>query len=363
MGKTFRRGRKWGISFVDTHGQQVRKMVSQYKETAERILKKIETEIIEGKYLDIKKSKKTLFEDFALQYIKAYVRLELKAYRNEEYIVMKIAQEFKGLYLDQINSLMVRQYMARRLKDIRPASVNREFQTLKGMYNRAIEWDMFHGKNPAVGIKNFPQNNSRCRWLTDEEQTRLLTCCEGLTKVLVLIALKTGMRWGEIKALKWTQEPCSNYVDFENGIIFIHEALAKTQRSRHIPLSNAVRLALQSVERVPGQQYIFLNPETNKPIGCIKRSFHTALRRAGITNFRFHDLRHSFASQLVRNGVDLYIVQKLLGHSTPKMTQRYAHLKHDQLKDAIAKIDIQSSDLLYNSTFVNSTFLAHHARN
>ena len=364
MGTTFRRGKKWGISYIDTRGQQVRKMVAAYKDAAERILKKIETDIAEGKYLDIKKYEKIYFEDFAQEYIKTYVRLELKEQRNEEYLVMRLAAQFKGRYLHQIDQLMVRQFMARRLKDVRPASVNREFQTLKSMFNRAIEWDMLNGKNPAVGINNIPQNNSRCRWLTEQEQARLLSCChENLTRVLVLIALKTGMRWGEIKTLKWSQSPRSNYIDFANGVIFVHEALSKSQKSRHIPLSNAVRRALESIERIPGEEYIFLNPETKKPLGSVKRSFHTAMRRAGITNFRFHDLRHTFASQLVRNGVDLYVVQKLLGHSTPKMTQRYAHLRQDQLKDAIEKIDIQDDDLLYNSNFGNSTFLAHCAKN
>ena len=148
-------------------------------------------------------------------------------------------------------------------------------------------------------------------------------------------------------------------MDFENGVIFIHESLAKSQRSRHIPLSNAVRLALQKVEHIPGTDYIFLNPRTAKPTGSIKKSFHTALRKSGITDFKFHDLRHTFASQLVRRSVDLYVVQKLLGHSTPKMTQRYAHLRSDQLKEAIEKIDIQSEELLYNSNLEKSTVLAH----
>jgi len=361
MGTTFRRNGKWGINFVDAHGRQVRKMVSSYKETAERILKKIETEIAEGKYLDIKKYDKIFFEDFASEYIKTHVRLELKGQRNQEYMIRQLAAHFKGKHLHQIDALMVRQFMARRLKVVRPASVNREFQTLKSMFNRAIEWGMLNGRNPAVGIKNIPQNNSRCRWLTEEEQERLLSCCQGLTKVIVLIALKTGMRWGEIVSLKWNQAPCSNYVDFDNGVIFVHESLAKSQRSRHIPLSNAVRQALKEVEHTPGRDYIFLNSKTDKPYGSFKRSFHTAMKRAKISDFRFHDLRHTFASQLVRCGVDLYVVQKLLGHSTPKMTQRYAHLREDQLKEAIDKIDIQSEDLLYNSTFKKSTFSAHRA--
>ena len=355
MGKLFKRGKKWGISYVDPHGRQVRKMISPYKESAERILKKVETEIVEGKYLDIKKCDKILFEDFAPEYIKTHVRLGSKNPRSQEYMIKQLVTRFQGKYLHQIDGLMVRQYMARRLEGVRPASVNREFQILRCMFNRAIEWGMLYGGNPAAGIKNLPQNNSRCRWLTEEEQERLLSCCHGLTKVIVLIALKTGMRKGEILTLKWKQVPCSNYVDFDNGVICVHELLAKSQRSRYIPLSNAVRHALQNVERIPGQDYIFLNPRTSKPLGSVKKTFHTALKRAGISDFKFHDLRHTFASQLVRSGVDLYIVQKLLGHSTPKMTQRYAHLGKSQLKDAIEKIDLTHQAA--GSTFLAQGFL------
>jgi len=361
MGTTFRRGDKWGINYVDDHGRQVRKMVSPYKEAAERILKKIETDIAEGKYLDIKKYDKVLFENFASEYIKTHVRLELRSQRNQEYMIRQLCVEFRGKCLHQIDNLAIRQLMARRLKVVRPASVNRELQTIKSMFNRAIEWGMFFGVNPAAGIKNIPPNNSRCRWLTEEEQERLLSCCPDLTRVVVLIALKTGLRWGEIITLKWKQAPCSNYVDFDNGVIFIHESLAKTQRSRHIPLSSAVRRALEELEHIPGTDYIFLNPRTAKPVGSVKKSFHTALKKAGITDFKFHDLRHTFASQLVRCGVDLYVVQKLLGHATPKMTQRYAHLGADQLKEAIEKIDTQSKEVLYNPSLEKSTDLAHSA--
>jgi len=322
-------------------------MVSPYKETAEKVLKKIETEVAEGKYLDIRKSEKILFEDFAAEYIKTHVRLESKSPKNQEYMINQMVVRFKGKNLDQIDGLKIRQYMAERLKSVRPASVNREFQILRCMFNRAIDWGMFYGNNPASGIKCLPQNNSRCRWLTQEEQERLLSHCPGLTKVIVLIALQTGMRKAEILTLKWKQTQGSNYVDFDNDVIFVHELLAKSQRSRYIPLSNAVRQGLQGIERIPGQDYIFLNPRTAKPLGSVKKTFNTALKKAGIRDFKFHDLRHTFASQLVRNGVDLYVTQKLLGHTTPKMTQRYAHLSKGQLKDAIEKIDM------------HSTFLAH----
>ena len=88
-------------------------------------------------------------------------------------------------------------------------------------------------------------------------------------------------------------------------------------------------------------------------------SLKTALIKSGISDFKFHDLRHTFASQLVRNGVDLYVVQRLLGHATPEMTQRYAHLKADVLKEAIEKIDVQLGDIVYNADSEFSTILAH----
>ncbi len=351
MGKLFKRGKNWGVTYMDPNGQQVRKMVSPYKESAERILKKIETDIIEGKYLDITNKQKVLFEDFAWEYIKTHVRLHLKGKRNQEYIIKRLITEFQGKHLDKITPIMIRKYIAQKLETgVRPSTVNRWLQTIKSMFSRAIEWGMLHGRNPATGLKNIPQNNSRCRWLTEEEQSILLGCCnEHLTRIVVLIALKTGMRWGEIISLKWQQSPCSNYVDFDKNVIFIHESMTKTQRSRHIPLIGVVREAIGTIERIPGTDNIFLNPKTEKPFGSFKRSFHTALRRAGISDFRFHDLRHTFASSLVRSNVDLYTVQRLLGHTTPQMTQRYAHLGEDQMREAIEKIDTQPTNLLYNS--------------
>lgn len=358
MGTIFKRGKKWGISYVDPHGRQVRRMIASYRETAQRILSKIETDIVEGKYLDVKKTQQVLFEDFSRQYLEMYMRLENKNADKQQVLLNNLLEFFRGKHLHQIDSVMIRQYLAKRLNEVKPSTVNRHFSMLKCMFNRAIEWGMFFGPNPTKGIKKIAENNSRCRWLTEEEQIRLLSHCYGITKVIVLVALKTGMRWGEIIQLKWRQASQSNYVDFENETIVIHESLTKGRSSRFIPLSKTLKEALLTVPKVAGNDYIFQNPETQKPLGSIKKSFKTALKRAGINDFTFHDLRHTFASQLVRNGVDLYVVQKLLGHTTPKMTQRYAHLSSHQLKDAIEKIDAQSGDFVYNTSFTKAVGLS-----
>ncbi len=354
MGTLFKRGKKWGINYIDPNGRQVRKLISPYKEAAVKVLKKLETEIVEGKYLDIAKSHNILFEDFAQQYIDTYVRLENKNFTKQSCLVRNLVKYFKGHALDRIDTCMIRQYLAKRLEKVKPSTVNRYHSLLQSMFNRAIEWDIFLGRNPTMGIKKLPENNQRCRWLTEKEQERLLSHCHEMTRPIVLIALQSGMRWGEIINLKWGQSLNSNYVDFENNLIYVHESMSKNKRSRHIPLSQDIRLELENMF-TKKSGYIFLNFDTKKPLGSIKRSFNTALRRAGIANFKFHDLRHTFASQLVSRGTDLYVVQKLLGHTTPKMTQRYAHLKSDQLIEAIEKISLQNKDVGYNTLFNNDS--------
>ncbi|VAW14524.1 hypothetical protein MNBD_BACTEROID05-1144, partial [hydrothermal vent metagenome] len=332
--------------------------------TAQRILKKIETEIAEGKYLDIKKKEKLniRFENFAQQYLESYVEFENKNVRNQRNLINGLVKQFKGNNLEQIDALMIRQYLSRRLKSVRPSTVNREWSMLKSMFNRAFEWGLFSGLNPTNSIKKLSENNERTRWLKEEEQEVLLSNCQGMTKIIVLVALKTGMRWGEITSLKWRQTPNSNYVDFQSNIIFVHESLSKSKKSRYIPLSDSIISALEKLPRQAGTDYIFWNQKTERRMRTIRSSFDKALKKSEIDDFKFHDLRHTFASQLVRNGVDLYVVQKLLGHANPKMTQRYAHLSSDQLKDAIKlidnKIDLQFTDIMYNTNFANSTVLA-----
>lgn len=332
-------GIKWGVDYIDPAGRRVRNMISPYKEVAEKVLKKIEIDIAEGKYLDVRKREPVLFEDFAQRFFEAHICLQNKSVRDQKYLLDGLVVYFRGKCLHQITPLFIRQRMAERLKTVKPATVNKELTMIKSMFNRAIEWEVLQGANPAQGVKKLPENNERCRWLTEEEQERLLLHCQGIIRMIVLVALKTGLRWGEIVNLKWQQAPMSNYVDFENDTFVIHQSLTKNKRSRYVPLAPSVKQALMDFPQHSESGYIFINPKTGKLFDSIKKSFRTAVRKAGIVDFRFHDLRHVAASQLVRNGTDLYVVQKLLGHATPRMTQRYAHLRDDQLKEAIYGLD------------------------
>ena len=357
MGKLFLRGKYWYISYVDPNGKQVRQSVSPYREAAEKALRKIQVAIDEGRYLDMRKEvKKVLFKDFSKQFIDSYARLENRTAEQQAVKMAQIALFFHGRYLHEITQLDIRHFMAERAKEVKSATINRDLSMIRCMFNRAKEWKVVDF-NPTDGIKKLAENNERCRWLTEAEQDRLLSFCHGLTRTIVIVALRTGMRWGEIANLKWGQAPNSNYVDFDQNRIVIHESLTKSKKGRWIPLGEIVKWELLNVPKQKGTDYIFLNPETGKPLGSIKNAFNRAVRKSGIKDFTFHSLRHTAASQLVRNGVDLYVVQKILGHATPKMTQRYAHLREDMLVDAIKKIDTQFNPLVYNNA-QNSTILA-----
>ena len=137
--------------------------------------------------------------------------------------------------------------------------------------------------------------------------------------------LLTGARKREAMDAKW------DCIDWNRRIWKI--PISKSGKARYVPLSDGALLVLRQrrFEVADGCPWIFPNPDSGEPYRCINNSWDTARRRAGMPELRIHDLRHSFASFLINNGRSLYEVQKILGHSSAKMTERYAHLAHDTL--------------------------------
>ncbi|MCP4651222.1 MAG: site-specific integrase [PVC group bacterium] len=349
MGYLFKRGNKWAISFKDDRGQWKRKTVSRFKEAALRSLKQMEIDVADGRYRKQIENPPMKFKDFADKFLNLYIRLENKNPRDQQNLLNCVTAHFGNKLLDEVNDLMIRRYLREKQKTCRPSTVNKHLTLLKSMFNRAREWRIYQGENPTRGIKKFDENNERVRCLDADDQQRLVECCNGLAKMVVIVALGTGLRYSEIINLKRLHESNSNFVDFDNNLIYVHSAMCKSGKSRHVPMSKTVRDSLLSIPKQKGTPYFFFNTKTGKPIGSIKTAFNKAVKRAEIIDFKFHDLRHTFASNLVRMGIDIYVVQQLLGHSSMKMTQRYAHLRPDQLHDAIAKLDLQFGNFDYNT--------------
>jgi integrase len=163
--------------------------------------------------------------------------------------------------------------------------------------------------------------------MPDEVQILLSNCADYLNP-LVTVAVHTGMRKGELLSLKWDQ------VNSEQGIITLYDT--KNGERRDIPMDETVKATLREMER--RGDYVFCTAE-GKAFVRAQKSFEVALKKSGIRNFRFHDLRHTFASNLAMAGEDLNTIRELLGHKDLTMTLRYAHLAPNHKTRAVNVLD------------------------
>lgn len=298
------------------------------KAFAETVLCKRKVEIAEGKYLDIKKEQKIKFEDFADEYLNLHCKINNKSWFKSDCRNLTILKRFfPGRYLHEVTPHLVEQFKSVRTKEgAAPATINRQLATLKCLFNKAIAWKKFLGANPVCAVRLFKENNQRKRFLEKDEVTRLLANCHGHLKPIVIVALNTGMRRGEILGLKWRD------LDIKRGVLYLQNT--KNGEKREVPINEQVKTALISVLKHPHSEYIFYKKD-GSPIYDIKTTFLKALKRAGITDFHFHDIRHTAASHLVMGGADMLTVASILGHKDLKMTQRYAHLSSNHRQRAV----------------------------
>jgi integrase len=186
-------------------------------------------------------------------------------------------------------------------------------------------------RNPTRGIPRKPLNNARERFLTADEAARLREAVAASQnrqlKHIAGLLLLTGARVRELLDARW------EHVDVERRAWFI--PTSKTGKSRYVPLSNAALTIVNSLPRYKGCPWLVPNPETRKPFVSIRHAWLRAIRVAKLPKLRIHDLRHSAASFMVNNGVDLFTVGKVLGHASYQSTQRYSHLANATLLAAV----------------------------
>jgi len=242
-----------------------------------------------------------------------------------------IVPRFGHLYLDQVKKSDIVAFVTAHLKTHKPGSVNRVIILLRYLFNCAKRWEIPGAeRNPTDGIPLLQENNKNERYLNEDEARRLYaSVCKSdnvMLQYIVPMLILTGARKREVLDAKWED------FDFERRLWRI--PTTKLGKPRHVPLSDGVLSLLSTTPRNLKSDYIFANPNTNKPFVSIFAAWNTARRRVGLADVRIHDLRHSFASLLINSGRSLYEIQRLLGHTQIKTTQRYAHLAPETLLDA-----------------------------
>jgi len=231
--------------------------------------------------------------------------------------------------LERIASRQIERFKASRFEKVKPSTVNKEIGLLKHLLNLAVEWGYIY-ENPARRVKPLRENNRRLRYLIKEEINRLVSAADRHLKPIIILAVNTGMRRGEIFNLKWS------HVDLKNR--FVEIIKSKNGEKRVIPINKTLLETLHRLPRRIDSPYVFPGKK-GKKLTDVKKSFRTAMKKAEIEDFCFHDLRHTFASHLVMAGVPLLTVAELLGHKSIEMTKRYSHLSPNHKAAAVRVLD------------------------
>ena len=332
----YKRGNICWIRYAGLDGKVIYESSGSDKfRDAEALLIQRRQAIKEGKQPEIRKITNHTFNELTEKYL-SWINGRQKSARVKSYIISQLVNTFGSLPLRRFNTVIVEQLqtdlMGRGLKN---SSCNKVLNILKHMFTKAVEWDMVESEvlKRVRKVKLLQDNSKRLRYLSKEECQALINSCDPHLKPVVITALNTGMRRGEILNLKWDQ------VDLRHGFILLD--VTKNGERREIPINKTLEALFldKSLIRRLDVPYVFYDPVTGKPYQNVKRSFKTALRKAKIRDFHFHDLRHTFASHLVMSGVDITTVKELLGHKTLTMTLRYSHLAPSHKVKAVDILD------------------------
>jgi integrase len=345
-----KRGR-WWIDYYTPAGQRRRKLCGTH-EDAKTALAKIDLAKTARTYTDPYAS--PTFKDFAETYLTT-VSIHKKSYDREAWFVKELVAFFGASKLCKIERKRVLEYRVARLKTVSKATVNRELSVLRHMFNVAVDQNIV-ATNPAgggIGMKAFKeQGRERCLEMSEIEalltgiQARIVKNSSDKMRAsarkswqylytAVVMTLHTGMRKGEILGLKWEN------VNWERKTLLLLDT--KNGESRRLPIDSILLRALsEHRSRLKNEEWVFPSFDNNGtivPMADVKGSFGRVLKDAGITNFRFHDLRHTFASHYMMKGGQLYALSNILGHKDLKMTQRYAKLSPEYMDSQRDRMD------------------------
>jgi len=329
----------WWIHYHDATGKKHRERVGP-KSLARKLYEKRKTEIREARYFPPERRRPILVREILDDY-RERLKTCGRSIEKGQASWRRLYETFRDKPAESVLPQEIETFKISLAESLSPAFVNHHLQILRAAYNWAARNEKI-GHYPFRNVSLFKPNNIRARYLTEEEEGKLLPALPPYLRPLITVAIHTGLRRGELLTLSW------NDVDFTARVITMRKS--KSGYGRHIPMNDVAfetlgRLYLERSEDGAGNGRVPQAPKglvfTGREGGYLQnlnRYWYKALRKAGLRDFRFHDLRHTFASRLVMRAVDLYTVQTLLGHRTSAMVQRYAHLSPDHLRKAVERL-------------------------
>ena len=340
------RGKSWYYNFIYKGVRYTGCIGPVSKTVAKEEMGRKKTAVVEGKLNPVRIRRSPFFKDFAQDFL-AHKRATLRTTSADRlYHALKpLLERFGSRQLPNISAFEIERYRRDRKTSGRTdVTINRELQCLRDLFNRAIAWGKAW-ENPMSKVKLRREENVRVRYLTDDEEDQFFEVCSDALRAVVIAALNTGFRRRELISLTWPN------IDIARGLVTVQAAYAKAGERRSVPMNSDLRKVLEELKAKAGNSpYVFTQSDGKPFTNQVSKTFDETVRRAGIEDFHFHDLRHTFASRLVMAGEDLRTVQVLLGHKTINMTLRYTHLSPDHLKKAVESISRGKSHNNFHNT-------------
>jgi len=284
---------------------------------AYRIYLEKHRQLVEDHHLPYQKGRRTTFFKMCELYIENHAKVNKSSWRDDERILQKLKNFFEDVSLIVITSEDVERYKGSRRSIVKDATINRELTILKAIFKRAVIWGYTH-HDPTKDVRPYREERTPVRILSSEERQRLIESAPEFMRPILVMALKTGMRKGEIMSLQWRN------VDLEHEMISVTHT--KSRKLREVPIHPELADMLKALPRV--SEHVFCDRKGRKLCvdGKLRKIFVESRNKAGLPDLTFHALRHNFASELVAKGADLRTVQEYLGHSSLILLQRYAHV-------------------------------------
>ncbi len=334
----YKRGKVWWID-ITHRGRRVRcSTETGNRKLAEKIYAKVKTELAEGRWFDRLPGEKKTFREMMEKYLREHsaVNKTLKSHTRDRGIAAHLLEFFGDTPLSHISPKVIYEYKQKRKKDgVSPRTINYELSLMRHAFNLAIrEWEWVK-ENPVSRVSREKETTRIERWLTFEEEEKLLNASPEWLRDILIVALDTGLRQGELLDLKVSQ------IDLKRGVLIITEQ--KNRSVDTLPLTERAKGVFRKRLRVRHirSDYVFPNSKGNKMDNRnLLRAFYSAVKKAGIPKLRFHDLRHTFATRLVQAGVDIYTVQKLGRWKSIEMVMRYAHHYPESLRRGTEVLDM-----------------------
>lgn len=317
-----KRGDYWRVK-IRRKGFPVQTRSFDTKSLAARWASDIESEMSRGLFVDRTETEKNTLRDILSRYLKEVTPTKRGASAEKSRLLALLGRPIGEIKMASLSSAHLAKYRDARLKEVAPATVNKELNLIAHAIQTARrEWGIHLPENPVRLVRRPTPARPRDRRLADDEETRLRMACRNARNPFLLpivtLALETAMRQGEIIGLDW------KHINFKKRVAFLPET--KNGESRSVPLSSAAIKAIKK-KPLPVNGKLFPGVTTE----AVKRAFIRACVRAEVENFHFHDLRHEATSRLFEKGLNPLEVASITGHKTLQMLKRYTHLKAEDL--------------------------------